>query len=533
MTVRNIKHRVNPVPTKLTKVDWENTETHEITVPVVNGDVIRQTTKITEVLLESATDLKHTQGTDTALGTLGTKNPVIDADLVISRNSASTWALVTSTWTQIKAFLKTYFDTIYAAVSHSATHTNGTDDIQNATAAQKGLATSAQITKLDGIEAGADVTDATNVAAAGAVMESDYTAKGDILGTSAANTPDALHLGTDGQVLTVHTDHGNGLGIEWAAAPGGGDFKADGSVPLTGDIDFAGTQQCHDLQTPAANGEAIRQTAKITEVLLESATDLKHTQGTDIIIKDADADTKIQVEESADEDIIRMDTAGVERFNLDAAGIMTITKQPYIYIDSALGQSISDVLVGYPVILFNNENTDEQNEFDSSVKSGTATATSANHLVDTTANQFTAGDVGKTVWNTTDNTYASITVVNSVSDVTLSANIMANGEAYKIYFSRYTAKVAGKYLVFTFIQMNGNTTDGKYTQIYITKNANTVATQILYASAASTYMGVQLVGIVSLAVNDYINIIATQNTGVVKALGDWASGCYLQIIKIT
>jgi hypothetical protein len=32
MTVRNIKHRVNPVPTKLTKVDWENTETHEITV---------------------------------------------------------------------------------------------------------------------------------------------------------------------------------------------------------------------------------------------------------------------------------------------------------------------------------------------------------------------------------------------------------------------------------------------------------------------------------------------------------------------
>lgn len=35
--------------------------------------------------------------------------------------------------------------------------------------------TTAQETKLAGIEAGADVTDATNVAAAGAVMESDYT----------------------------------------------------------------------------------------------------------------------------------------------------------------------------------------------------------------------------------------------------------------------------------------------------------------------------------------------------------------------
>jgi len=36
---------------------------------------------------------------------------------------------------------------------HAASHTDGTDDIQSATAAQKGLATSTQITKLDGIEA--------------------------------------------------------------------------------------------------------------------------------------------------------------------------------------------------------------------------------------------------------------------------------------------------------------------------------------------------------------------------------------------
>ncbi len=46
---------------------------------------------------------------------------------------------------------------------HAANHTDGTDDIQNATAAQKGLATAAQITKLDGIEALADVTDTANV----------------------------------------------------------------------------------------------------------------------------------------------------------------------------------------------------------------------------------------------------------------------------------------------------------------------------------------------------------------------------------
>lgn len=51
--------------------------------------------------------------------------------------------------------------------AHASTHvTGGPDAIQVATAEQPGLATAAQITKLDGIEAGADVTDATNVGAA-------------------------------------------------------------------------------------------------------------------------------------------------------------------------------------------------------------------------------------------------------------------------------------------------------------------------------------------------------------------------------
>ena len=50
---------------------------------------------------------KHTQDSDTALGTVGTKNPPIDTDKAIYRDSAASDALVTSTWTQIKAFLKT------------------------------------------------------------------------------------------------------------------------------------------------------------------------------------------------------------------------------------------------------------------------------------------------------------------------------------------------------------------------------------------------------------------------------------------
>lgn len=59
---------------------------------------------------------------------------------------------------------------------HAASHTDGSDDIQSATAGQKGLATADQITKLDGIEVLANVTDAANVNTAGAVMEVDFNA---------------------------------------------------------------------------------------------------------------------------------------------------------------------------------------------------------------------------------------------------------------------------------------------------------------------------------------------------------------------
>jgi hypothetical protein len=46
--------------------------------------------------------------------------------------------------------------------NHAPNHTDGTDDIQNATASQKGLATAAQITKLDDIQALAEVNNISN-----------------------------------------------------------------------------------------------------------------------------------------------------------------------------------------------------------------------------------------------------------------------------------------------------------------------------------------------------------------------------------
>lgn len=72
-------------------------------------------------------------------------------------------------------------------------------------------------TKLDGIESSADVTDATNVAAAGAVMDTVVDAKGDLLAASAADTVTRLAAGTNDFVLTA--DSAQATGLKWAAAP--------------------------------------------------------------------------------------------------------------------------------------------------------------------------------------------------------------------------------------------------------------------------------------------------------------------------
>ena len=77
--------------------------------------------------------------------------------------------------------------------AHKGSHVNS-DSIRNATGSLKGLATATQITKLNGIEAGAQLTNTARVNAAGAVMEADYGAQS-ILQATSDNTPEVLAVG--------------------------------------------------------------------------------------------------------------------------------------------------------------------------------------------------------------------------------------------------------------------------------------------------------------------------------------------------
>lgn len=66
-------------------------------------------------------------------------------------------------------------------------------------------------------------------------------------------------------------------------------------------------------------------------------------------------------------------------------------------------------------------------------RTGTATGTTANKLVDSEAAFVDPDDVGKVIHNTTDKTWADITAVDDANTLSLGTNIMVSGEAYEMY----------------------------------------------------------------------------------------------------
>lgn len=65
--------------------------------------------------------------------------------------------------------------------------------------------------------------------------------------------------------------------------------------------------------------------------------------------------------------------------------------------------------------------------------SGTTDSTSADHLIQSGQNFETTIKVGMIVHNTTDDTFANVTAVNSDTDLTIDSDIIISGENYVIY----------------------------------------------------------------------------------------------------
>lgn len=240
-------------------------------------------------------------------------------------------------------------------------------------------------------------------------------------------------------------------------------------------------------------------------------------EGFQTAIKDDDADTKVDVEESADEDKIRMDVKGVEALLLSDAGILTLAKQSACRVTLSGDQVIPTAT--YVWVRWNSEIYDVQNEFDSSVVSGTADATVANKLHDTGAfTQPASYYVNRYVWNTTDNTYAKVTAKDSNDQLSIDADIMAIYETYELYFGRFTAKEAGKYLVVVIYEY-WTISDQKQIIILLYKNGSNIGVSRLYTSyGVDASVNIAYIAIVDLAANDYLETRTWHNQGANRSL---------------
>ena len=128
--------------------------------------------------------------------------------------------------------------------------------------------TPANLRTMINVEDGADVTDATNVNSAGAVMNSDLDGKGEILIGDGSGDPTALAVGTNNYVLTA--DSSEATGVKWAAASSASvsDNSIDSEHYVDGSID-AEHIASNAVTTAKINADAVTG-AKIADDAIDS-----------------------------------------------------------------------------------------------------------------------------------------------------------------------------------------------------------------------------------------------------------------------
>jgi len=107
---------------------------------------------------------------------------------------------------------------------------------------------------------------------------------------------------------------------------------------------------------------------------------------------------------------------------------------------------------------------------------------------------------------------------------------MANGETYDIYFSRFTAKEAGIYMVAAELTWK-SVADGKHFAVIIYKNGVRVSQS--YAHSGSTgYYALSVLASESLEANDYIELYAAHWAGGTLSIEFAEWGSFMAIGKI-
>lgn len=247
-------------------------------------------------------------------------------------------------------------------------------------------------------------------------------------------------------------------------------------------------------------------------------------------IRDTDGDTGIRTEQIADEDQIRGRTAGTECLLLSDVGILTLAKQSRARAyKSSQTQTLKTAAPAR--VLFDAETYDNQNEFDSTVKTGTADQDELNKLHDADGG-FAESDVGSVVWNTLNHLYATVTAFVDDGELTLDGDACPGGnENYKLYKSRFTAKEAGYYPVSMLALWITAVADTRY-DILLEKNGASILQDIRQASCVEN-LSVGCSDIVYLAANDYLDVIAEQRSGGDDVIHNSSTNTFFAIHKLS
>ncbi len=167
-----------------------------------------------------------------------------------------------------------------------------------------------------------------------------------------------------------------------------------------------------------------------------------------------------------------------------------------------------------PVIL-DAESFDYGTEFNITKVTGTATSTSSGKLVDSNAHFQTDGVLANAyVWNTTDNTYSYVNSVDSETQLTLADNIMASGEGYIVFLSRFTVTTTGLYLIIGSITfLNTEVVADKRVGAYVYKNRATLIGNSRHQSSVQDYISSQFLATAQLTAGDYLTLSAFHTFG--------------------
>jgi hypothetical protein len=179
------------------------------------------------------------------------------------------------------------------------------------------------------------------------------------------------------------------------------------------------------------------------------------------VLEDADQDTKIQVEESADEDTIRFDIAGAEVATLTNSNLVLKGTTPTITIGDAGAEDTK--------IVFDGSSQDyyiglDQTDSDFKIGLGSAVGTTAHIVIDETG--AVTMPLQPCVIAKSDGNKTNVTGNNTIYTATFATEIVDRNSDFD-GASTFTAPVTGVYRITTNIYMYNITTSATKINIFI------------------------------------------------------------------